>query len=378
MLIKYGEIALRKGNRARFEKILAKRIEEACIGVKVSREQGRLTARGEDLERQIPIISRVFGVTAIAPTLAIKERNIKNICESAINYLRDLKSFNNFRNFKTFKVEARRSDKAFALKSPEICQIVGEAVINNLNLSVDVHNPELTLWVEVRDLIYIYADAYLGEGGLPYATGGRGVVLLSGGIDSVVAAYLMAKRGIEIFPLYCHTPPFASEDALKKALDATERLSLYAPGVFLKSANITEITLYIKKNLPPDLMTIYMKRAMLRLACSYAKKINALCVITGDSVGQVASQTLHGILSMDAAASYPILRPLAAMEKQIIINISKKIGAYEICIRPEQDCCSIFAPKNPQTKPNVRVVNSIEAKHTELLKLTKEVENVFN
>ena len=362
LLIKYGEIALRKGNRALFERQLAGTIQRLIndSAIKVSREQGRLLvedSRGDiDSAAVIEKIRRIFGITAICISLKIAEASIDNLREAALSVM--------VKNSGTFKVETKRADKSYPLQSREISAAVGEYVLTHRQgLTVDVRKPETVIWVEIRTCAYVYIDTIKCESGLPYGSTGKGVLLLSGGIDSPVAGYMMAKRGMEIVPVYFHSPPYTSERARDKVTDIMDQLCGFIGPSLLYVVPFTETQLYIYEHMPPAKLTLFLKRAMLRIASIVAEKEKAHCLITGDSVGQVASQTAQSIAAVDSASDLAVLRPLAAMDKQQIINIALQIGTYDISIRPFEDCCTVFVPKHPESKPNAKAVASIEAKH---------------
>ena len=365
LLVKYGEIALRKGNRPLFERGLAKTIERQIKdkAVRVSREQGRLLvedSRGDiDLEC-VEKIRRIFGIAAICISIKLEDNSIEMLKEAAVRTIGDKDS----ETFETFKVETKRSDKQYPMQSREISSAVGEAVLLQYpDLKVDVRNPDTIIWVEIRNFAYVYTEIIKCESGLPYGSSGKGVLLLSGGIDSPVAGYLMARRGMEIVPVYFHSPPHTSERARDKVLDIMECLCSFIGECPLYVVPFTETQMYIYENMPHAKMTLFLKRAMMRIASIIAEKEEAHCLITGDSVGQVASQTAQSIAAVDPASAYSVLRPLAAMDKQQIIAVAQRIGTYDISIRPYEDCCTVFVPKHPESKPNANAVSKLEARH---------------
>ena len=382
LLVKYGEIALRKGNRALIERRLAETIKK-MIGnksVKVTREQGRILiedARGDVGASVIEKIRRIFGISAICESLKLSDAALDNIKKAAISVLEDKNG--------TFKVETKRSDKKYPMESREISAAVGEHVLNNSpGIKVDVHNPGTIIWVEIRNSVYVYTKIIKCESGLPYGSTGKAALLLSGGIDSPVAGYLMARRGIEIIPIYFHSPPYTSERAREKVTDIMERLCNFIGPTPLYVVPFTETQLYIYENMQPAKMTLFLKRAMLRIASIIAEKEKVNCLITGDSIGQVASQTAQSIAAVESAYDgtklfggtgpadgFPVLRPLAAMDKQQIISIAMQIGTYDISIRPYEDCCTVFVPKHPEHKPNAKAVAKLEAWHEKLPELYK-------
>ena len=375
LLVKYGEIALRKGNRSLFERKLADTIQR-LIGdrfIKTTREQGRLLiedSRGDiDSSAVAEKIRRIFGITAICMSLKLDNSSIDEIKKAALAVIKPAGNSDHIDSC-SFKVETKRSDKSYPMQSQEVSAAVGEYILDNCKgLKVNVHHPDVRIWVEIRNHTYVYTQMIKCESGLPYGSTGKGVLLLSGGIDSPVAGYLMARRGVEIVPVYFHSPPHTSERALDKVVDIMERLRGFVGECPLQVVPFTETQLYIYENMQHAKLTLFLKRAMLRIASQIAEKVNAQCIINGDSVGQVASQTIQSIAAIDSAASLPILRPLAAMDKQQIINTALKIGTYEISIRPYDDCCTIFVPKHPESKPNAEAVAKIEAKHKKLPEL---------
>ncbi|MCL2422039.1 MAG: tRNA 4-thiouridine(8) synthase ThiI [Defluviitaleaceae bacterium] len=362
LLVKYGEIALRKGNRHIFERKLADTIRILIDdpAVKVSREQGRLLvedSRGDiDSTGVIEKIRRIFGITAICVSLKLDDASLDNLKEAALLVAT--------KNSGTFKIETKRADKRYPLESREVSAAIGEYVLQHRQgLKADMRNPEMTVWVEIRTCAYVYTEIIKCEAGLPYGSTGKGVLLLSGGIDSPVAGYMMAKRGVEIIPVYFHSPPYTSERALDKVTDIMEKLCGFIGPTPLYVVPFTETQLYIYENMPHAKLTLFLKRAMLRIATIIAEKEKAHCLINGDSVGQVASQTVQSIAAIDSASELTVLRPLAAMDKQQIIDTARQIDTYDISIRPFEDCCTVFVPKHPESKPTAKIVASIEAKH---------------
>ena len=368
LLVKYGEIALRKGNRGLFEQKLADTIRRAINdkSIKVSREQGRLLIEDShgDIDSVLIIekIRRIFGITAICISLKLEDASLKNLQSAALQVYEN--DFDDSAKSSTFKVETKRSDKRYPLTSQELSAAIGEYLLKHCaNLKVDVRNPENIIWVEIRTHAYVYFTIVKCEAGLPYGSSGKAVTLLSGGIDSPVAAYLMARRGLEIVPVYFHSPPYTSERAREKVIDIMDRLCTFIGQSPLYIVPFTETQLYIYEHMPPAKLTLFLKRSMLRIAGMIAEKEKAHCLITGDSVGQVASQTAQSIAAVDSAAEFAVLRPLAAMDKQQIINIAMQIDTYDISIRPYDDCCTVFVPKHPESKPNARAVANVESKH---------------
>ncbi|MCL2499989.1 MAG: tRNA 4-thiouridine(8) synthase ThiI [Defluviitaleaceae bacterium] len=368
-LVKYGEVALRQGNRAFYEKQIMddikRRIKDLHDGnIRVYREQGRFLiedVNGDiDTDTILSRIKNIFGAIAFCAGIKTTERTIEGIREAALGFFRGRICD------ASFKVDTKRADKRFPLTSNETSAAIGEYLLDNIPGSrVDLHNPSIVLRVEIRNHVYFYVDAVPGEGGLPYGSAGKGVLLLSGGIDSPVAGYLAARRGVGLIPVYFHSPPYVSERVVDKTSDLLKTLGAYTGPLPLRIVPFTETQLYLQENVPPEKLTIMLKRAMLRIASAIAAKEKAHCLITGDAVGQVASQTLHSLAAVNSAASLPILRPLTAMDKHQIIEIAKRIGTYDISIRPYDDCCTLFVAKHPENKPNTQVIERMESRLTE-------------
>ena len=367
LLIKYGEIALRKGNRAHFEHHLLDAIrhnvkDEISKGnLRVTREQGRFLVENPNgdvnADAILPRIKHIFGLTKFCIAVKTDAINIDELKPIALDFFREHCSGN-----KTFKVITKRSDKAYPLLSGEVSAAIGEEIfMSDLGLAVDLHNPDIILWVEIRNNTYFYVDSISGEGGLPYGTSGKGVLLLSGGFDSPVAGYLTARRGVEITGIYFHSPPFVSERAADKVKDLTKALSKFTGKIKLCIIPFTQVQLFLKDSAHPDKLTILLKRAMLHIASALAEKENAQCLITGDSIGQVASQTMQSIAAVNSAATITVLRPLSTMDKQGIIDIAKKINTYLISVRPYDDCCTLFVAKHPENKPSTKAIEKIES-----------------
>ncbi|MCL1788565.1 MAG: tRNA 4-thiouridine(8) synthase ThiI [Defluviitaleaceae bacterium] len=366
LLIKYGEIALRKGNRAHFEHHLLDAIrhnikEEIAAGeLKVSREQGRFLVENPNgdvnADAILPRIKDIFGLTKFCLAVKTAATDINELKPIALAFFRDQVG-----GHKTFKVVTKRSDKNYPLLSGQVSMEIGETIFSSdLGLAVDLHHPDITLWVEIRNHIYFYVDGVDGQGGLPYGTNGKGVLLLSGGFDSPVAGYLMARRGVEMVGIYFHSPPFVSERAADKVKDLARALSKFTGKIKLCVIPFTEVQLFLKDATHPDKLTILLKRAMLHIASALAEKEGAQCLVTGDSIGQVASQTMQSLAAVHSAAAQTILRPLAAMDKQQIIDIAKNIGTHPISIRPYDDCCTLFVAKHPENKPSAKAIEKIE------------------
>ena len=321
---------------------------------------------------QAPYAVHCFEDNQIVLPVAVLEEldNLKKVCAEHIRSIGADK-------YKTFKIETKRSNKSYPLESREVSAAVGEYILDEFpDFTVDVHNPELTVYIELRNDAYVYSELIKGLGGLPVGSSGKGIVMLSGGIDSPVSAFMMAKRGVEVEGVYFNSPPYTSERAKQKVVDLAERLTMFTGGFKLYVVPFTDLQLYLLENVPHDKLTIFLKRAMTRVACILGERDGALAVITGDSVGQVASQTMQGLHAISAAATMPILRPLAGFDKQEIVDIARKIGTFDISVRPYEDCCTIFVAKHPETKPKTSVIEKIESKLTELDRYINEaVEN---
>ena len=363
LLVKYGEIALRGKNRHVFENKLmdtiTRNISHISKEYKVRKEQGRLlieTKTQMDYNRIIPIVKNTIGVTYVCPCKIETDHNIETLKQACSDYLRT-----HHTGPYTFKVLTKRSNKNYPLTSIEISAEVGAHIAQNVEgATVDVLSPHVSLHLELRNNVYIYSKIIKGIGGLPNVDG-KALVLLSGGIDSPVAAFLTARRGIEIEAIYFHAPPYTGEHAKQKVIDLCKRLKFYTGHVRLHVVNFTSLQLFLYNNTPHDKLTIFLKRYMVRIAANTAKSINAQALVMGDSIGQVASQTIHSIASIDAVGiGLPIIRPLATYDKQDIINIANEIETYPISIRPYEDCCTIFVAKHPTTKPRTSALEKIE------------------
>lgn len=360
--ISFGEIALKGDNRGYFENQLIRKIRFALKGfenTKVSKDQGKLYIEpaSEDIEKIISRVRKVFGIVYVSPCYKI-EKDMDAIREAALYVMKE-----EMADGKTsFKVDTKRADKNFPIKSPEVSRDVGGYIFNNLEgSSVDLHNPDTMVYVDVRTSAYVYTKKYKGYGGLPVGTNGKGLLLLSGGIDSPVAGFLMAKRGVEVHAVHFHSYPFTSERAEEKVKDLANIISLYCGNMKLYSVNLLNIQKEINKNCPEDEMTIISRRFMMRIAEAIAKKEGMNALITGESLGQVASQTIYGINVTNSSVDLPVFRPLIGMDKTDIIEISKDIETYETSILPFEDCCTVFLPKHPVTRPNLEDIEESES-----------------
>lgn len=356
LLIKYAsEITLKGLNKRIFEDALIRNIKEATgKEQKIFKESGRFFIK-EYCEEDIEKITKLFGVLSVS-IADVVEKDIEIIGATAVEQLKQL-------NFKTFKVESKRGDKNFPLNSLELSRKIGGIILANMpEVNVDVHNPEIVLRIEVRsDSAYIFSKEYKGPAGMPYKTAGKGVLLLSGGIDSPVAGYMMAKRGLEIIGVYYHSHPYTSERAKEKVVELARILSKYTHRIKLYVVPFTKIQMDIIEKCPEDELTIIMRRFMTKIGEEVAKREKALAVVTGESLAQVASQTLESMYVTEAGIEMPIFRPLVGMDKVDIMDISRSIGTYETSILPYEDCCTIFVPKHPKTKPRLADIEKSEA-----------------
>lgn len=367
-LIKYGELAIKGKNRYLFENKLITNIKRNINAIGkfiVSKEQGRIMVEPLeeseiDVQDVLDRLSRIFGIVGIA--YGLKEEGVsleiakhlallqmKEVCEKNKQIL--------------FKVETKRADKRFPMTSMEVSSEIGGYLLEQLGeqVKVDVKKPEITLMVELRQHTYVYVNTYKGAGGMPYGTNGKSTLLLSGGIDSPVAGWMIAKRGVEVNAVYFHAPPYTSERAKQKVIDLAKRVAMYTGNIQLHIINFTDIQLKIYELCPHEELTIIMRRIMMYIAEAIARKTNSMSLITGESIGQVASQTMQSLVVTNEAANMPIFRPLIGFDKEEIVQIAKKIGTFEISIQPFEDCCTIFVAKHPQTKPKLEYIKKSEA-----------------
>ena len=363
-LIKYGEIGIKGKNRYMFEDALVRQIRFALRGVDgnflVHKCHGRVyvDCEGEyDYEETVESLKRVFGIVGICPVVRVAVAEIGQLKKDVVSYMEQMYPDRNL----TFKVEARRANKRYPMNSMEINCELGEAILDAFpETKVDVHNPDVKLNVEIREEVYIYSEIIPGPGGMPVGTNGSAMLLLSGGIDSPVAGYMIAKRGVEIEAVYFHAPPYTSERAKEKVVDLARLVSKYAGPIKLHVVNFTDIQLYIYEKCPHEELTIIMRRYMMRIAEKIAVKAGCLQPITGDSIGQVASQTMQSLAATNAVCTLPVYRPLIGFDKREIVEISEKIDTYEVSIQPFEDCCTIFVAKHPVTKPSVERMEKSE------------------
>ena len=361
ILIKYGEIILKGLNRHIFEDKLVGNIKKAVgDSAHVYKSLATIYAEpreGADIDELIAKIRNVFGIVSIARA-AVCEKELSDICAAAAEYLKDELSL-----VKTFKVETKRADKKYPLKSPQISAEVGGALLDAFkNLSVDVKNPDLIVNVEVREsAAYVYGGRIRGRGGMPTGTAGKAMLLLSGGIDSPVAGYMIAKRGATLEGIHFFSHPFTSELAKQKVLDLARELKGFTGSLRVHIVPFTQPQIQMREKCPAEHLTLIMRRMMMMIASEIAKKQGALCLVTGESLGQVASQTMEALAVTDDAASLPCFRPVIGMDKEDIVAIARDIGTFETSILPYEDCCTIFVPKHPTTRPKLEKILASEA-----------------
>ena len=351
ILIKYGELTTKKSNRNLFINTLYqninKSLEDFDYNIEKNRDRMFIYADSSVIDSIVLKLKKIFGIHGIVIAYKVKN-NIDDIKSNVLDICKDIQ-------FSTFKVETKRSDKSFPVKSMEFNNIIGGLILKNFsNVKVDVHNPEFNLKIEIRsDYAYIYSKEIKGAGGYPVGVAGKGILMLSGGIDSPVAGYMAMKRGIKIECLYFESPPHTSVEAKNKVKKLVKILSKYQPDIKLHVINFTNIQEDIYKNIDPEYMITIMRRMMYRISEKVVNKRNCLVIINGESVGQVASQTLTSMRVINSVTNYPIIRPVACLDKLEIIDISKKIGTYETSILPYEDCCTIFLPKHPVINPSM-------------------------
>lgn len=376
LIVKYGEIAMRGNNRYIFINRLISAIRrniDPLGNYYVVRDPGRLIVedRGGELDYDllVPRIEPIFGLVAVCPGVRLANMTLETILEESYHHMMELYGDREV----SFKVNTRRANQGFTMPSMEVNAEVGGYLLERMpNLKVDVHKPDVVLNIEIRNSVYLHSKVVKTYGGLPYGSSGKGVSLLSGGIDSPVATWMMAKRGVEVEGVYFHSPPYTSEWAKEKVIDLAKRIADFTGEFRLYVVPFTELQLYLLDNVAHDKLTIHLKRAMMRAGEMIAKKDDAMALITGESVGQVASQTMQGIYAINAVCEMPVLRPLAGMDKQEIVNLAQKIGTFEISARPYEDCCTVFVAKHPVTKPRLSFIEKSERRLTELDRLLEE------
>ena len=365
-LVKYGELAIKGKNRYIFENRLVTTIRRNLKPLgkfEVQKEQGRITVepKEENIDPQIVIdkLSRVFGIIGIAYGTKREEVSFDAVKELALEHM---KAELEHKDYLTFKVNTKRADKRFPMASMEVSAELGAYLLNEFpdKLKVDVHNPDMILTVELRNGTYVYSKTHKGAGGMPYGTNGKSTLLLSGGIDSPVAGWMIAKRGVEIDAVYFHSPPYTSERATQKVIDLARKVAMYTGGMKVHIVPFTDIQMAIYEKCPHEQLTIIMRRIMMEIAQRIAESNESMSLITGESIGQVASQTMHSLVVTDDSARMPVFRPLIGFDKEEIVQIAKKIDTFETSILPYEDCCTIFVPKHPETKPRLESIERSE------------------
>lgn len=365
-LIKYAEIGIKGKNRYLFEDALVKQIRIALKQTEgefaVTKENGRIYVEALsafEYDEVIEALKRVFGIIGICPLQQVEDNGYDDLAAQVVAFMDKTYPDKN----KTFKVVARRARKNYPMDSMELNRKLGEAVLNAFpEIRVDVHNPDILLNVEIRNKINLYSEIIPGPGGMPIGTAGKAMLLLSGGIDSPVAGYMISKRGVKIDAVYFHAPPYTSERAKQKVIDLAKLVARYSGPIQLHVVNFTDIQLYIYEKCPHEELTIIMRRYMMRIAERIAAETGCLGLITGESIGQVASQTLQSLAATNEVCTMPVYRPVIAFDKQDIVDIALKINTYETSILPFEDCCTIFVAKHPVTKPNLNIIRKSEKK----------------
>lgn len=374
ILLKCGEIALKGLNRPMFEKKLVDNVAAATVSLgkfSIKKAQSMIYVEpledGIDMHETVKRLQKVFGIVNICPAVRC-EKDMDSIKKTAVECMKNIDCTN-----KTFKVESKREDKKFHLNSPQISSEVGGEILRNVEgLKVDVHNPDIIVQVEVRRDAYVFAEKFSGVGGMPVGSSGRATLLLSGGIDSPVAGWMIAKRGATLDAVYFHSPPYTSERAKEKVVDLAKKLVPYTRDIKLYVVPFTDIQLDIIEKCPKNYLTIIMRRIMMNIAERIAVSNKSKALITGESIGQVASQTMEALYCTDAAVNMPVFRPCIGMDKEEIVQISKRIDSYETSILPYEDCCTIFVPKHPKTKPKLDEIMEAEENLTDIETMIEE------
>ena len=384
-LIKYAEIGVKGKNKYLFEEALAQQVKYAlkrCEGeFKVTRTEGRIYVHALsafDYDETVDNLKTVFGISGICPVIHVEDEGFEKLAQTVIDYVDKVYPDKKM----TFKVQTRRARKNYPMNSMELNMELGAAVLNAFpEMKVDVHKPDVMLHVEIREKIYIYSIEIPGPGGMPVGSNGKAMLILSGGIDSPVAGYMIAKRGVKIDAVYFHAPPYTSDRAKQKVIDLARLVSRYAGPVYLHIINFTDIQLYIYEKCPHEELTIIMRRYMMKIAEMIAKKTECLGLITGESIGQVASQTVQSLAVTNEVCTLPVFRPLIGFDKMEIVEVSEKIGTYETSILPYEDCCTIFVAKHPVTKPNLNVIKrheqNLEEKIDELVQKALDTDEMI-
>ena len=368
-LLKYGEIGLKGKNRYMFEDALVRQVRHALKDVDgkfdVHKSQARIYVDCEgdyDFDETVEHLQKVFGLVGICPVVRLEDKGFEELKKDIVAYMDEMYPDKNL----TFKVESRRAKKSYPKNSMEINCDLGEAILDAFpEIRVDVHKPDVLLNVEVRNEIYVYSQVIPGAGGMPIGPAGKAMLLLSGGIDSPVAGYMISKRGVQIEATYFHAPPYTSERAKQKVVDLAKKVAAYSGPIKLHVVNFTDIQLYIYDQCPHDELTIIMRRYMMRIAEHFAKQDGCLGLITGESIGQVASQTMQSLAATNDVCTLPVYRPVIGFDKKDIVEIANKIDTFETSIQPFEDCCTIFVAKHPVTRPNIDVIRRSEERLAE-------------
>ena len=363
-LIKYAEIGIKGKNRYMFEDALIRQMEYVLKDVegtfRVTKEQGRIYVQTEgafDYEETLDALKRVFGIAFICPVVICEDEGFEKLAQDVVEYVDHVYPDKD----RTFKMHVRRAKKTYPGTSMELNAELGGRILEAYpQMKVDVHDPQTLITVEIREKIYIYSESIPGPGGMPIGTNGKAMLLLSGGIDSPVAGYMIAKRGVKIDAVYFHAPPYTSERAKQKVVDLAKLVARYSGPIHLHVVNFTDIQLYIYEKCPHEELTIIMRRYMMKIAERIGKETGCLGLITGESIGQVASQTVQSLAATNEVCTMPVFRPVIGFDKQEIVDISLKINTYETSIQPYEDCCTIFVAKHPVTKPNVERIEKSE------------------
>lgn len=384
-LIKYAEIGIKGKNRYIFEDTLIARMNQALRKVEgsfsISKEMGRIYVNTQgpfDYQEAVEALQHVFGIAEICPVVIVESKPVEELGKDLISYVEHAYPVHN----QTFKMHVRRANKRYPGTSMELNAEFGGILLEAFpQMRVDVHNPEIFLQVEIREKVYIYSQSIPGPGGMPVGTNGKAMLLLSGGIDSPVAGYMISKRGVTIDAVYFHAPPYTSERAKQKVVDLARLVAKYSGPIHLHVVNFTEIQLAIYEKCPHDELTIIMRRYMMKIAETIAKENDCLALVTGESIGQVASQTMQSLAVTNEVCELPVMRPLIAFDKQDIVDISLKIGTYETSVLPYEDCCTIFVAKHPVTKPSLKKIKNsekkLDEKIDELMKTALETREVI-
>ncbi len=391
-VIKYAEIGVKGKNRYIFEEALVKQIKrvlDPCDGeFKISRVAGRIyvEADGFDFDETVSALKRVFGITGICPAVSVARDgenqlpDVEGVCKAVIDFVDGVYPDKN----RTFKIKCRRVDKSYPVDSMELAATIGEKVLDAFpEMKVDVHDPQILINVEIREKMNIFSEIIPGPGGMPIGTAGKAMLLLSGGIDSPVAGYMVAKRGVDLEAVYFNAPPYTSEKAKQKVVDLAGVVARFTGNIKLHVINFTDIQMYIYEKCPHDELTIIMRRYMMKIADILAAKSGCMGLITGESIGQVASQTMQSLMCTgEVVKDMPVYRPLIAFDKQDIVDISQKIDAYETSILPYEDCCTIFVAKHPVTKPRLDVIErheeNLSEKIDEMVRIAIETDEVID